>query len=481
MAKKRKTLGIEFDKVKQTNEWYTDVINKAGLIEYTDVSGAYILKPKAQFIWDTIRGYIDNLIKERGVRNASFPLFIPEKYLLREKKHVEGFSPEVAWVTHAGETKLNERLAVRPTSETIMYPAYAKWIRSHNDLPLKLNQWCNVIRWEFKHPVPFLRSREFYWQEGHTAFATKKEADDEAKDILLNVYKKTYEDLLAIPCLLGRKSQGETFAGADYSLSAEIYLPIGKAIQGCTSHHLGQNFAKVFGIQFVDDKQKKRYVFQNSWGFTTRSIGVAVMMHSDNKGLVIPPRVAENKVIIVPILKKNNVKVINYARKVKEELEEFNPVIDEREGYSVGWKFNEAELNGYPVRIEIGDKEMAGHEVTVVRRDNLEKQTLKLSALKEQIELVLEQMHKDMLKKARNLMKKNTVEEYDLKKIIELVKEGKIVKTVFDGSEETEEIIKDKTGGKPLVIPFKGKPKKGKKCPFSGKKAKEVVYVAKSL
>ncbi|MCK4590014.1 MAG: proline--tRNA ligase, partial [Nanoarchaeota archaeon] len=453
MSNKKQSLGIEADKEKDTHEWYTELITKGNLIEYTDVSGAYILKPKAQYMWDAIRDYIDALIKKRGVRNASFPLLIPENLLLKEKEHIEGFSPEVAWVTQVGDTKLAERLAIRPTSETIMYPAYAKWIRSHNDLPLKINQWCSVVRWEFKHPMPFLRSREFHWQEGHTAFATKKEAEDEAKDILLNVYKKTYEDLLAIPCLVGRKSDSEKFAGADYSLSCEIYLPIGKAIQGSTSHHLGQNFSKVFDIKFVDENQKKQFVYQNSWGFTTRSIGVLVMMHSDSKGLVIPPKIAENKVVIIPIWRKGeNKELIAYGEKVKRELSKFDPFLDLRKQYSVGWKFNEAELNGVPVRVEIGQRELAANEVTVMRRDTLEKQTLKISALKEQVGLLLDQMQEDMLAKARKLMEENIVEENDLKKIIKLVGEGKMVKTVFDG--KGDDLIKEKTGGKALVIPF---------------------------
>lgn len=480
MSKKRESLGIEAKKEEDTNMWYTEVINKGNLIEYTDVSGAYILKPKAQYMWDKIREYIDALIKKRGVRNASFPLLIPESLLLKEQEHVKGFSPEVAWVTHTGETKLNERLAVRPTSETIMYPAYAKWIRSHNDLPLKINQWCSVVRWEFKHPVPFLRSREFHWQEGHTVFATQKEAEDEAMDILINVYKKTYEDLLAIPCLVGKKSDHEKFAGADYSLSCEVFLPIGKAIQGCTSHHLGQNFSKAFDIKFLDENQKKQFAYQNSWGFTTRSIGVLVMMHSDSKGLVIPPKIAENKVVIIPIWKSGeNHELIAYCEKIKRELAKFDPFLDLRKQYSVGWKFNEAELNGVPIRIEVGQREMGNHEVTVMRRDTMEKQTLRLSALRDQVDLMLNQMQEDMLARARKILEENIVEEFsDIDKIAKLVDEGKIVKTVFDG--KCDELIKEKTGGKTLVIPFDEELKE-KKCPFSGKEAKHIVYVAKSL
>ncbi|MFW6231276.1 MAG: proline--tRNA ligase [Nanoarchaeota archaeon] len=479
MGKKNKA-GITVDKLEKPNEWYTEIIAKSNLIEYTDVSGCYILKPKSQFIWDTIHDFMDKLIKERKVKNASFPLFIPESYLLKEQDHVEGFSPEVAWVTKAGDTELNEKLAIRPTSETIMYPAYAKWIRSHNDLPLKLNQWCSVVRWEFKNPMPFLRSREFYWQEGHTAFATKKEADTEAKDILLNVYKKTYEELLAIPCMTGKKSEKEKFAGADYSLSCEVYLPIGKAIQGCTSHHLGQNFAKAFNITFTDTDQKDKYVYQNSWGFTTRSIGVAIMMHSDSHGLVLPPRIAENKLAIVPIQKKGGKDVTSYAKAIAGELGEFNPILDDREQYSPGWKFNEHELNGIPLRIEIGEKEMAEGKLTLMRRDTLEKKSVERKDLAETIKNELDAMHDALFKKAQSFLDDNLIESYDKKEIIKAVKKGKVVKTVYDGTIETEDIIKDQTTGKTLVIPFDAK-KPDKACPFSGKPAKHEVYLARSL
>ncbi len=475
--------GIEFDKTEQTNEWYTDVINKANLIEYTDVSGCYILKPRAWYIWEQIQAYMDKKIKKKGVKNAAFPLFIPEHLLTKEKEHVEGFAPEVAWVTHGGNSKLAERLAIRPTSETVMYAAYSKWVRSHNDLPLKLNQWCNVVRWEFKHPQPFLRTREFYWQEGHTVFATKEEAVLETKDILIDVYKKMYEEVLAIPVLFGFKSEKEKFAGAVHTMSVEPFLPIGKAIQGGTTHYLGQNFAKAFNIQFTDTDQKKKFVHQNSWGLSTRSIGAMVMMHSDSHGLVLPPKVAEHKVIIVPIIRKDNKeKVLKFAENIKKELATFNPFLDDRENYSVGWKFNEAELYGYPIRIEIGEQEVDAKKVTVVRRDILQKENIPAKNLKEKVSKMLETMHKDMYNKAKKFLDDSiVVEEKDVKKIAKYVKEGKIVKTIFDREKDTDEIIKAQTGGKTIIIPFDEVPKKGAKCPFTGNEAKAVVYIAKSL
>ena len=482
MAKKQ-MLGIQHDKQKDTQAWYTDVITKGDLIEYTAVSGCYILKPKSQFVWDTIHEFMDKKIKAKGVKNASFPLFIPESLLMKEAEHVEGFSPEVAWVTHAGSSKLAERLAIRPTSETIMYDAYAKWVRSYNDLPLKLNQWCNIVRMEFKHPTPFLRSREFYWQEGHTVFATQAEAEAEAKDILLDVYKSVYEELLAVPVLPGRKSEKEKFAGAEFTLSVETFLPTGKAIQGGTTHYLGQNFAKAFGIKFVDKDQKKKYAHQNSWGLSTRSIGVMIMMHSDSHGLVLPPNVAENKVIIVPIIRKENKeKVLKFAKAVKKDLAEFNPILDDREQYSVGWKFNEAEMSGIPIRIEIGENEVSAKKLTVARRDTLTKEEVMVGKIKGHVEKLLVNIHDSLFKKAKKFLKDNIIEERkDLKKISEIVKSGKVVKTVFDGKKETDDIIKDKTSGKTLVIPFDSKIKKGEICPFTGEPAKFEIYIAKSL
>jgi prolyl-tRNA synthetase family I len=480
---KKHQLGITFGKDEDVQKWYTEIISKTNLIEYTEVSGCYVLRPKAQFMWDTIRDHIDVLIKKRGIRNASFPLLIPESYLLKETEHVEGFSPEVAWVTQTGDTKLSERLAIRPTSETIMYPSYAKWIRSHKDLPLRLNQWCSVVRWEFKNPMPFLRSREFYWQEGHTVFATKAEADKEAKDILLNVYKTTYEDLLAIPSLVGKKSKKEKFAGADYSLSCEIFLPIGKAIQGCTSHHLGQNFSKVFNITFMDKNQQQKFGWQNSWGFTTRSIGIAVMMHSDSKGLVIPPRIAEYKIIVLPILsKEDNKPILAYAKEVMKALKAFDPLLDDRQDYSIGFKFNDAELNGFPIRIELGKRELAERSLTVVRRDTLEKQQIPLTDAKKKIAQLLEDIHANMFLKAKTFLEANIVEEYaDVQKIAQLVKENKVVKTYFCDEPATDELIKEKTGAKTLNIPFDEKIPAGAVCPFSGKPATDIVFVAKSL
>ncbi|ETO21588.1 prolyl-tRNA synthetase, partial [Reticulomyxa filosa] len=285
--------GITHDKFTEFGEWFKELVIKCELIDYTDISGCYVLRPASYFMWECIKNFMDEEIKKMGVSNTYFPLFVSEDALKSEAKHFEDFSPEVAWVTHSGNTPLEKKLAVRPTSETIMYPMFRRWIRSFRDLPLKINQWCNVVRWEFKNPTPFLRTREFLWQEGHTAHPTMESALKEVYEIL-DMYARTYRDVCAIPTIKGKKTKGETFPGADLSTTVEAYISgSGRGIQGATSHCLGENFAKMFNIKYLDEKNEPKYVVQNSWGFTTRSIGVMIMSHSDNKGLVLPPRVAQ--------------------------------------------------------------------------------------------------------------------------------------------------------------------------------------------
>lgn len=338
--------------------WYQQLVTRSDLIEYYDISGCYILRPYAYRMWEMIQQFFDAEIKKLGVQNAYFPLFISKSALTREKDHVEGFAPEVAWVTRAGDTELEEEIAVRPTSETIMYPAYAKWIRSHRDLPLRLNQWCSVVRWEFSNPTPFIRSREFLWQEGHTAFAKKAEADEEVLQIL-ELYRRVYEEMLAVPVIKGRKTEREKFAGGDYTTTVEAFIPAtGRGIQGATSHHLGQNFSKMFEIYFSDENHSRQLVFQNSWGLTTRTLGVMIMVHSDDKGLVLPPRMAPHQVVIVPIFYNDKEKEAIYqrAREIREELTTAGIRVhfDDRDNYNPGWKFNDWELRGVPLRLELG-------------------------------------------------------------------------------------------------------------------------------
>ena len=473
-------IGITAKKENNFSEWYTQVISKSELIDYSSVSGSYIIKPAAFNIWESIQQYLNLRIKKLGVSNAYFPMLIPESLLKKEAKHIAGFSPEVAWVTEAGNSKLNERLAIRPTSETIMYEAYSRWIRSYKDLPLKLNQFNNVVRWEFNNPIPFLRSREFLWQEGHTAFATKEEADKEVIDIL-NIYAEVYEKLLAIPVFKGKKTESEKFAGADYTTSIETFLPNGKGIQCATSHSLGQNFSKSFNINFLDKDEKTKYVWQNSWGLSTRSIGITIMQHSDNKGAIIPPRVAKNKLVIIPIYfeEKEKNKVLSACKKLFIQLEEFNPILDDREGYTPGWKFNNWELKGIPLRIEIGPKDIKSSQAILARRDTQEKQAVKLSQLKKKIPELLENIQSNLYKKAAKIIKDNTVEASSLNQLVKAIKDKKLIKAGWCGKESCESIIKDKAeGAKILNIPFKKH--KISDCPACNKKALHPVLIAKS-
>jgi prolyl-tRNA synthetase len=350
-------LGLHAKKETDFGEWYSQVCVESEMISYYDISGCYILRPWSYAIWDEIKEWFDAQIKAMGVQNAYFPLFITEDALMTEKDHVEGFAPEVAWVTKNGESELDRPIAIRPTSETVMYPHYANWIRSHRDLPLRLNQWTNVVRWEFSNPTPFIRSREFLWQEGHTAFAGKAEADAEVREIL-DLYRRVYEELLAVPVCPGVKSTKEKFAGADYTTTVEAFIPAtGRGVQGATSHHLGQNFSKMFGIQYeAEDKTGDKgggrlHPYQNSWGMTTRTIGVMIMVHADNKGLVLPPRIAQIQVVIIPIPNKKMSE--EETKRMDEKVAETAALLkaagvkvttDCRTNYTPGWKYNHWEL-----------------------------------------------------------------------------------------------------------------------------------------
>jgi len=474
-----KLVGITAKKEENFSEWYTQLIQKAELADYTDVSGCMVLRPRAYSIWETVQAWFDSKIKELGVRNAYFPLFIPEHLLTKEAEHVEGFTPEVAWVTHAGKSELPQRIAVRPTSETIMYDSYKKWIQSHRDLPLRLNQWCNVVRWEFKNPVPFIRTREFLWQEGHTAFADKQSAEKEVQDIL-TLYKRVYEELYAVPALIGRKSENEKFAGAEYTLSVETFVPSGKAIQAATSHHLGQNFSKAFDISYLDDKGEHAHPYQNSWGMSTRTIGVMLMMHSDNKGLVLPPRVARTKAVIVPIIfEKSKKEVLDASRKLGESLKELDVFVDDREEYSSGWKFNEWELKGIPIRIELGPKDIEKGQVVVVRRDTGEKEFVLQEKLANRIPELLEEIQENLLSKARTFIDEQTVTVQHWPDFEQTVKDKKLIYSPWCDTPSCEDAIKEKTGFKTLNKPFDHEKTSGT-CVHCDKPAKTWVYFARS-
>lgn len=479
MPKEEITQGLTVKKSENPNEWYTQVLQKAELMEYTDVSGCMIYRPNIFHAWEKVQEFFDKEIKKLGVKNAYFPLFIPEKLLTREAEHLEGFAPEVAWVTQGGDTKLNEKLAVRPTSETIMYDAYAKWIRSHRDLPLKLNQWCNVVRWEFKHPTPLLRGREFLWQEGHTVFADQEEAKKEVMQIL-DIYARVFEELLAVPVIKGKKAECEKFAGADYSLSVETITPTGKAVQAATSHHLGQSFAKAFKIAYLDEDGKEAMPYQNSWGISTRSLGAMILIHGDDKGMVFPPKIAPLQAVIVPILfEKTKEKVLKKAKELEKKLtKKFSVYLDDREHQSPGWKFNEWELKGVCLRIEIGPKDLEKGHAMVVRRDTGKKKAVKFADLAKHASSELEQMQKDMLKKAKEYVCSNTASTDKWKEFEKAIKKGKMVYAPWCGKGNCAGKIQEATTAKSLNIPFESQ-KLGNKCVKCGKKAEVVGLFAK--
>ena len=477
----KENMGLSVKKSEDFNEWYSQVVLKADLIDYSSVSGCIIFKPNSYAVWEKIQKAFDDKIKRSGHKNCYFPMFIPESLLKKEAEHVEGFSPEVAWVTRAGNTELNEKLAIRPTSETVMYESYAKWIRSWRDLPLLLNQWNSVVRWEFKHAKPFLRTREFLWQEGHTAHATKEDAEREVMQQLFE-YVDLIENYMAIPVIAGKKTEKEKFAGAEYTTTVEAFMPDGKALQMGTSHLLGQNFAKVFGIKFLDKDEKEKHVWQTSWGLSTRTIGAIVMSHGDDKGLVIPPRLAPTQIIIVPIVfKENKEAIIAKAKEIAKKLKakNYSVEIDDRDGYTPGWKFNEWELKGIPLRIEIGPKDLEADQLVIVRRDTNEKTAIKTKDLEKKAEQSLNDIQDNLFRKAKEHLTKNIVEVHNFNDFLDAIKSRKMPKALFCGVVSCEDSIKDKAEGATCrCIPFEQKPAKGK-CIQCGSEAKHWAVFGK--
>eukprot|EP00271_Cylindrocystis_brebissonii_P000318 TRINITY_DN10418_c0_g1_i1.p1 TRINITY_DN10418_c0_g1~~TRINITY_DN10418_c0_g1_i1.p1 ORF type:complete len:587 (+),score=173.53 TRINITY_DN10418_c0_g1_i1:153-1913(+) len=482
-VKKETALGVSTKKAVDFGQWYSEVVVHGEMIEYYDVSGCYILRPWSYSIWEEIKKYFDAEIKKLDVENAYFPLFVSEKALTAEKDHVEGFAPEVAWVTRSGDSELDLPIAIRPTSETVMYPVYANWIRSHRDLPLKINQWNNVVRWEFKHPTPFIRSREFLWQEGHTAFATKEEADEEVRTIL-DLYANVYQDLMAVPVIKGVKSEKEKFAGGLYTTTVEAFIPgTGRGIQGATSHCLGQNFAKMFNIEFEDTDKVRRKVWQNSWGLTTRTIGVMVMVHSDDKGLVLPPRLAPLQAVVIPIPFKDQDIAAGVAA-AKRIAGEFRAAgirckDDCRDNYSPGWKYNYWELKGVPLRVEIGPRDMANEQVVVVRRDTGAKEMVKWAGMIERVKAILEEVQAALLAKATAERDASIARVTKWEDFIPALDAKKMVLAPWCDEVEVEEDVKKRSaageGGaaKTLCMPF-DQPElpEGTLCFASGKPAK---------
>jgi len=478
MGKKEATLGITVKKEDDMPEWYSQVVLKSELADYSKIKGCMVIRSYGYAVWQKIMDYFNRRIDKINVKNAYFPMFIPESFFKKEAEHAEGFSPEVAWIQNKDEK--GERLALRPTSETIMYDSYAKWIRSWRDLPFRLNQWCNIVRWEVSDVKLFLRSREFLWQEGHCVYETKEECDKETL-IILREYQKLAEELLAIPVLTGKKTEKEKFAGALYTTTIESFMPDGKALQLGTSHNLGQGFAKVFGIKYLGKDEKYHLPWQNSWGFSTRLIGAVVMLHSDDKGLVLPPKIASMQVVIVPILfDKTKEKVLKKAKEIKSKLKGFSVHLDDRDEYSPGWKYNEWELKGVPLRIEIGPRDMEKKQAVIVRRDTGEKETVKVVNLSKKVKFLLDEIQNNLYNKAKKFLDGNIVDTDDWDSFMNTIKSRKIAKALFCGSAECEDWIKDKTGGATSrCIPFEQKNVKGK-CIHCGKEAKFWVYFSKN-
>ncbi len=472
MADDRDPKGISVKKSENFSQWYVDAITKSEFVDYSDVSGAMIFRPSAYFVWQELSAAVDKMFREDGVENVYFPLFIPEKFLKKEVEHFAGFTPEVAWVTEVGNTKLAERLAVRPTSETIMYPSYSKWIRSWRDLPMRYNQWNNVVRWEFKHPTPFIRSREFLWNEGHSVFADEEEARKE-RNIILGIYRKILKEYLALPGIIGKKSEKEKFAGAVDSYSIEHIMPDGWAIQGPDFHFDGQKFAMAFEIRFLDKDGQMKYAWQNTYAITTREIGVMVATHGDDRGMVIPPKLAKIQVVIVPIVKTGSEeKVMTAVGRVFDAVKgKFRAHADMREGISAGYKFNEWEIRGVPVRLEIGLREAESGTVVIARRDTLEKIVVNEGKIAEEIGKTLNSINTELYDRALKKMTESIhkIDTYDaFKDAIENMKG--IMHSPWCGGLGCEEKIKEETGAKITNIPFEQEKEKSS-CIYCGKDA----------
>ncbi len=454
MGEKKDTLGIGVRKSEDMPEWFEQVVLKAELAEFSAVKGCMVIRPNGFAIWQMIQDRFNDVLKKYNVRNCYFPLFIPERFFEKEKEHAVGFNPEVAWVTHAGHRKLEEKLAIRPTSETIMCDSFKRWIRSYRDLPLKINQWCSVVRWETKATKLFLRSREFLWQEGHCLYEKKEENEKEVLDYL-HEYRRICEDMLAVPVLTGRKTSKEKFAGAENTYTIEAFMPDGKFLQMGTTHDLGQGFVKSFGISYIGRDKKEHYPYHNSWGISTRMIGGLVMTHSDDKGLVLPPAIAEVQIVIVPIFKaENKDKIVKKADDIRKMLK--SAVVDARDEYNPGWKFNEWELKGIPLRIEIGPKDIEKNQVILVRRDNGKKQPVKIDGLQKKAKAVLEDIQKALFEKAKRYLDSSIEKTEDWREFVEIIKKRKVALVPFCGDEACEDLIRDRTGGAgSRCIPFK--------------------------
>jgi prolyl-tRNA synthetase len=477
MAKEKKLVEAITSMDEDFAQWYTDIVKKAELCDYSSVKGCMIIRPYGYAIWEHIQADLDARFKATGHENVYMPMFIPEGLLQKEKEHVEGFAPEVAWVTHGGNEKLAERLCVRPTSETLFCEHYAKIVQSYNDLPKLYNQWCSVVRWE-KTTRPFLRTTEFLWQEGHTAHATADEAEEETIK-MLNVYAAHCEENLAIPVVKGQKTEKEKFAGAKSTYTIESLMHDGKALQSGTSHNFGDNFAKAFGIQYTDKTGKLAYVHQTSWGMTTRLIGAIIMVHGDDSGLVLPPKVAPIQVAIIPIAQHKE-GVIEKATEIKDRIAKIARVKLDISDKMPGWKFSEYEMKGVPLRLEIGPKDIENNQAVLVRRDTREKTIVKLDELEGKVTEILDVIQNALLEKARKLRDEKTYNALTMDELIDIAqnKPG-FIKAMWCGETECEEKIKELAGTSSRCMPFEQE-ELSDTCVCCGKKAKKLVYWGKA-
>lgn len=461
------------DMEKDFSQWYTDVVKKADLIDYSSVRGCMIIKPYGYGIWELLQQQLDQRFKATGHVNVYMPMFIPESLLQKEKDHVEGFAPEVAWVTHGGDSKLTERLCVRPTSEVLFCEHYANEIQSHRDLPKLYNQWCSVVRWE-KTTRPFLRTLEFLWQEGHTAHATAEEAQEETLK-MLDVYEEFCENVLAIPVIKGKKTDKERFSGAEKTYTIESLMHDGKALQSGTSHNFGNGFAKAFEIQYTDKNNQLQYVHQTSWGVTTRLIGAVIMVHGDNSGLVLPPAVAPTQVMIIPIAQQKE-GVLDKADELKKQLDHLGRIKIDDSDKSPGWKFSEHEMKGVPVRLEIGPKDIEKNQAVLARRDTGEKKIVSLDNIEEEVKVLLAAIQTDMLEKARVHREDHTFIAKDMDEFEKIIEETPgFIKAMWCGDENCEDEIKEKTGATSRCMPFEQE-QVGDTCVCCGKPSDTLVY-----
>jgi prolyl-tRNA synthetase len=465
------------------SRWYTDTVINAELADYAPVKGCMVIKPYGYALWENIKDALDRMIKDTGHQNAYFPLFIPESFLKKEAEHVEGFAPECAVVTHGGGKKLEEPYVVRPTSETIINYMFAKWVQSWRDLPLLINQWANVVRWEMRTRL-FLRTAEFLWQEGHTAHATEIEAEEEARK-MLEVYRQLAEDWLALPVLTGEKTERERFAGAVRTYCIEAMMKDGKALQAGTSHFLGQNFAKAFGIEFQNQSGQLEHAWQTSWGVSTRLVGAVVLGHGDDKGLILPPKIAPTQVVIVPIYKTDQEKdtVLQNCRTLAQTLKEQNVRVhlDDRDNLTPGYKFNHWELRGVPIRLNVGPRDVASKVVEIARRDTGEKiRGVAQNNIAFEIEGLLGAIQKSMFERAKNFRSDNTHEARDYAEFKDILGKGNyFIQCYFDGNSEDEGRIKEETKATVRCIPFAQANTPGK-CMYTGRDTARRVIFARS-